>query len=53
MIEIKEIKRLTDERLIEARGIVEGDGIGLIEEIEGESSLGVNFDGYKKGGLRR
>jgi len=53
LIEIKEIKRLTDERLIEARGIVEGDGIGLIEEIEGESSLGVNFDGYKKGGLRR
>ena len=38
---IREIKRLTDERLIEVRGIVEGDGVGLIEEIEEEGSLSV------------
>jgi len=48
LIGIMEIKRLTDERLIEARRIVKGDEIGLMEDIEGEGSLGVNFDGYKK-----
>ena len=31
MIGIREIKRLTDERLIEVRRIAEGDGVGLIE----------------------
>ena len=53
LIGIREIKRLTDERLMEVRRIVEGDEAGLIEKIEGKGSLGVNFDGYKKGGLRR
>ena len=41
LIGIREIKRLTDERLIEVRRIVEGDRVGLIEEIEEEGSLSV------------
>jgi len=48
LIGIRGIKRLTDERLIEVRGIVEGDGVGLIEGVEGGSYLPVSFDGYKK-----
>ena len=48
LIGIREIKRLTDERLIEVRGIVEGDGVGLIEEIEEEGSLRLSFDRDKK-----
>ena len=48
MIGVRGIKRLTDERLIEVRGIVEGDGVGLIEGIEEEGSLRLSFDGYKK-----
>ncbi|MBO8151193.1 MAG: hypothetical protein H0Z30_01700 [Candidatus Marinimicrobia bacterium] len=48
MIGIREIKRLTDERLIEVRGIVEGDGVGLIEGIEEEGSLRLSFDRDKK-----
>ncbi|MBO8152121.1 MAG: hypothetical protein H0Z30_06475 [Candidatus Marinimicrobia bacterium] len=38
---VKEIKRLPDGRLIEVRRIVEGNGVGLIEEIEEEGSLSV------------
>ncbi|MBO8152117.1 MAG: hypothetical protein H0Z30_06450 [Candidatus Marinimicrobia bacterium] len=45
MIGIREIKRLTDERLIEVRRIVEGDRVGLIEGIEEEGSLRVSFEG--------
>ena len=45
MIGIREIKRLTEGRLIEVRRIVEGDGAGLIEGIEEERSLRVSFEG--------
>jgi len=48
LIGIREIKRLTDERLIEVRRIAEGDGIGLIEGIEEEGSLRLSFDRDKK-----
>jgi len=48
LIGVREIKRLTDERLIEVRRIAEGDGIGLIEGIEEEGSLRLSFDRDKK-----
>ena len=48
MIGIREIKRLTDERLIEVRRVAEGDGIGLIEGIEEKGSLRLSFDRDKK-----
>ena len=48
MTGIREIKRLTDERLIEVSRIVGGGGPSLLEEIEEEGSLRVSFNGYKK-----
>jgi len=48
LIGIREIKRLTDERLIRVRRIAEGDGIGLIEGIEEKGSLRLSFDRDKK-----
>jgi len=45
---IREIKRLTDERLIEVSRIVGGGGPSLLEEIEEEGSLRVSFNGCKK-----
>jgi len=48
LIGIREIKRLTDERLIEVRRIAEGDGIGLIEGIGEKGSLRLSFDRDKK-----
>jgi len=41
---VKETKRLTDERLIEVRRIVKGDGVGLIEGIEEKGSLRLSFE---------
>jgi len=43
LIGIRESKRLPDERLIEERRIVEGDG--LIEGIEKKGSLRLSFEG--------
>ena len=50
LIGIREIKRLTDERLIEERRIVEGDGAGLIliEKIEEGNSPRISFSRRKK-----
>ena len=48
LIVIREIKRLTDGRLIEVRRIAEGDEAGLIEGIEEEGSLRLSFDRDKK-----
>jgi len=45
LIGIRKIRRLTDERSIEERRIVEGDRAGLIEGMEEERSLRVSFEG--------